>query len=509
MEEQPSKRVAISRWLVGTARAIDHPALRVILLLAIAVRVAVAALYFPSIFEVYDTPRFARAVPQAGLFDDYWMPAGYPAFLKIVHHLSTEIWVTVAVQHLIGIGLVVVVFAAVRRCTQSAIAASVAAAVAALSGDLIYLEHIILADGFLFTFSVLACACICFGLGDRTDTRWLVAAGVCAACAMLSRSVGLAVIVSTVGVALLFSSSSGRLLRIRDACAVAGGAGVILGLYVTAFWAVGGTYLGLADMREWNLYSRVAPFADCRKFDPPAGSRPLCADAPLEVRSGPFFYIWDENSVSRRNFAPLGPRTGTIPGEFAREVLIHQPLDYLEAVGSDLLRYLEPGFESSAELGGQTRAEISFERRDLMVEGLIQQALQPRYKGVELRIRAPELLSGYQQLFRVDRLLVLISLLATLAGIVLLRGRERVGVAVFGLSALGLFVLPTLTVSYDYRYGIPPTNLLAIAGTIAISGFVRAQLLAKRLGDRAAAALPPGHEVVRDAEKPKTVTKHD
>jgi hypothetical protein len=89
-------------------------------------------------------------------------------------------------------------------------------------------------------------------------------------------------------------------------------------------------------------------------------------------------------------------------------------------------------------------------------------------------VSAPGLhtLTVYQQLFRVDRLWLLVFLILTVVGIWVLRGPTRLGVALFGATSVALYVLPTMTVSYDFRYGIPPGVLLAISGVIALAGLL-------------------------------------
>ena len=46
------------------------------------------------------------------------------------------------------------------------------------------------------------------------------------------------------------------------------------------------------------------------------------------------------------------------------------------------------------------------------------------------------------------------------------RGPLRLGVFLFGLSAFALYLVPVLTVSYDYRYGIPPETFVVVSGVL-------------------------------------------
>ncbi len=93
-----------------------------------------------------------------------------------------------------------------------------------------------------------------------------------------------------------------------------------------------------------------------------------------------------------------------------------------------------------------------------------------RYSGTNIDAPADQALSSYQQLMRLDRLPLLIAILLTLAGLLWARGAARIAVACFGLPALGLYILPTLTVSYDFRYGIPSEGLLSVSAVLAAWG---------------------------------------
>jgi hypothetical protein len=42
-------------------------------------------------------------------------------------------------------------------------------------------------------------------------------------------------------------------------------------------------------------------------------------------------------------------------------------------------------------------------------------------------------------------------------------------VFVFGLTGLALYIGPVMTLSYDFRYGIPPETFVAVSGTLAVA----------------------------------------
>ncbi len=74
-------------------------------------------------------------------------------------------------------------------------------------------------------------------------------------------------------------------------------------------------------MRGWNLYARAAPFADCGKFTPPAGTEILCEQRPPSERPGPFGYVWDLKSTPRRMFV-LGPESSRKLGVFGQRAIL-------------------------------------------------------------------------------------------------------------------------------------------------------------------------------------------
>jgi hypothetical protein len=483
--EEPDRRRGgrVRGWWAGAWDELRYRPFLVLLGVAFGLRVATLLLYSPGIMESFDTPRFARVGP-TGLFSDYWMPAGYPAFLKILHHVSDHVWFSTAVQHLLALLLGVLVFLTARRLTAPPWLATAAAGVLLLSGDVLYLEHILMADVFMLGWAVAAIAATARGLVPEVDRRWLAVAGACAAAAFLSRSNGI-VVVAVLAVCVVVWAGHAWRRRMLATGSLLGGAGVVFLAYVLCFWAAGGTYLGITDMSGWNLYARAAPFADCTKFDPPTGTEKLCESTPPDARPGVFYYSWDAGSPGRKLYQPQVPQTGAELGRFGRAAILHQPGDYAVAVLTDLVRYVEPSAGSQRGYSGQPRDLVSFGFRDKPTEQSVTAALSKRYEGTAINSPGRKTLTVYQNLVRVDRLWILLSLLTVLAATFWARDALRLGAVMFGGIALGLYILPVLTISYDFRYGIPPGVLLAIGGLLGATGLVRR---ARQHGGEAASA---------------------
>ena len=224
-------------------------------------------------------------------------------------------------------------------------------------------------------------------------------------------------------------------------------------------------------MRGWNLYSRIAPFADCRKFDPPEGTSILCEQRAPADRPGPFGYVWDLNSVPRVSFE-LGPDSGRKLAAFARQAILHQPRDYLRAVLTDLAKYVDPSI-NPRPYAGQPPALLSFGWRDTTEEQLVVRTMSRGYRGTAVHVHGQRILGYYQNVFRVSGLSICAFTLFTVIGMFTARGPLRLGVFLFGLSAFALYLVPVLTVSYDHRYGIPPGTLVVISGVLGAASFWR------------------------------------
>jgi hypothetical protein len=427
-------------------------------------------MYYPAWLQSLDELRFARVLP-TGMFDDWWMPAGYAFFVRGLRAVIPELWLPIAIQHLIGLGVGTILFLTMRRLGAKPLLACIPAGFVFLSGDQIWTEHQLMAENFVTAFLAAGFGCSVRGLVPRVDLRWLAAGSALLMCAGLSRNVAL-VALPVLILCTAFWVKGGYAISFRALAVALAPAVLVLGLYVGAFEISGGKYLGIANMSGWNLYARVAPFADCSRFNPPPETRPLCEATPPSERDGSLGYQWDPNSHGRQVYE-IGPQTSAVVGQFAREVIVHEPLSYVKQVVIEAARYLDPTIESSHPFSGVAPGFQSFGLNDPVTRETIERELGKAYDDAHVHVTGKQVLATYQELFRIGGLIIAALVLLTIVGMCVAKGAPRLGIFLFGGTALLLYLVPVMTLSYEYRYGVQPQVFLVVSGTLGLATLLR------------------------------------
>jgi hypothetical protein len=265
--------------------------------------------------------------------------------------------------------------------------------------------------------------------------------------------------------------------RALRAAACAGAAGAVVLAYLVAAHAETGVW-SLARNGAYNFYGRVAPFADCSRFDPPPGTRPLCERSRPFDRPSTQWYIFAGGSPALRAFGE--PQVGHPSrsavrhvGAFARAAALHQPLDLLEIAARDFWRYVDPGsfrpFNPSPSVADYRRA--------LVDPRWVSRALQiarGHYStgGTLVRQGLFDRLRDYEGVTRIEGPGMGVLLILALVGVAL-PGPARRGAALLGGSALALLAVPVLTHEYDGRFGVPAYGPLACAAAVGALGLAR------------------------------------
>jgi hypothetical protein len=454
-----------------------------VLMVGAIVRVLFSVAWSPAFMGWPDAKSYID-VSQGELFGNPLRPAGYPLFLVGLNAIWTEIHFVVAVNHLLGLATAIALYATVVRAGGPRWLGLVPAAIVALGGDQMFLEHSVLSEP-LFTF-LTACgvyAAVRCAVDRRAWAAWPAVAGVALALSASVRVVGLATVV--VVCAWLVAGASGEWRRrVATAAVAAAGALTVLGAYWIAEYSTAGA-VGMSRNGDYHLYGRVAPFADCHKFTPPRGTEMLCETTPRSERPITDAYIFSYwHSPAVRTFgSPFDatPEASAKVGDFARAAMLGQPDDYLVEVGAGMLRYVAPESDWLHGYGGGPGYEALTGRNILLNPNFRSHAIDSlqRYYGwhhSDYRTR-PGLLAalrGYERVTRIQGVAFVALALLSFAGPLLARGHDRRVATLLWLVAWCLLTAPVASLEFSARTAVPGFGFLAASAALGGLAAVRA-----------------------------------
>jgi Dolichyl-phosphate-mannose-protein mannosyltransferase len=464
--------IAAGPSLLDDARALVARvpvALWILLAAGVLLRIAFSLAYEPPVLNLADSVVYVGMAADH-LFTDPSRTVGYSIALRALHALWGDVEFTLVVQHLLGIATGLLVYATVRRLEVPRWVALLPAAAVLLSLDQIFLEHALMPET-LFTFALVACLYCCVRALDdprplagpvTTRLAWLLGAGVLLGFTAWIRPVT-APLAPFLALWIFFALPGSWRPRLAGAAiAVVATGAVLLGYFALNDHYTG--YFGFSQSSGWGFYSRVAPFADCTKFTPPDDTQPLCETTASSARYGPDFYGWEPGSPARKLYG--GQPTGDAElGAFARQAILHEPLSYAKAVARDFARYFYP--VTVPAFYGVGYELTAVDRRAPGLEEDNQAAFDSYYSDVPSGIHGGVTeLAGIQDVVRFHGAVLLVSLLLSVAGVFLVRGRVRRGLLLLlGASVLAMLV-PVATAIWSARYAIPVTGPLVGAGAI-------------------------------------------
>src|SRR5436305_795100 len=111
-----------------------------ILIAGAAIRVAMMVAWQPA-FMGWPDARSYLDVAHGQLFGNVLRPAGYPLFLRGLDGLGASLTLIVAINHALALGSAVLLYLAVTGAGGPPIAALLPAALVALNGDGVFIEH--------------------------------------------------------------------------------------------------------------------------------------------------------------------------------------------------------------------------------------------------------------------------------------------------------------------------------------------------------------------------------
>ena len=329
-------REAIRSWWPGGA-----PGRILLALLALGVLLRLVAI--ASLWPVTNTIDDGYQLFASNPFEDAQHPAGYGLIVAGLGHLTQSVILPVLLQHLCGIASALLFFAATQRISGSPWAGLLPAGIVLLNPDLIFLEQAIMSE----TWAVLASAVGLYAAVRATDPgraawRWGLAAGVVLGLGVTMRTAGLLMIPVVVLAVFLCRPRPLRGWRrsLPAPLAMASGAAIVLLAYASANAAFGPRF-GVGPSPGWYLYGRVAQFADCSQFTPPAGTGVLCDSRPPSERPGARDLLFSPEEPAQFYFAPFGNHDELL-GEWASRAARAQPLDFARTAWDYLRSYYVP-----------------------------------------------------------------------------------------------------------------------------------------------------------------------
>jgi hypothetical protein len=454
-----------------------HAALIALLAAGVLLRIYFLLVWRPAITGYSDSGIYFQDSVQS-LWTDPIRTVGYSMFLRVLHGITPHLLLVTIVQHLLGLASAVLFFLATRRAGGPRWLGLVPAAIIALGGDQLFIEHAALSDSLLVFLVAATLYCTIRAASDAL--AWAALAGLLAGLGLWDRE---AAIELAPAIALWLLLSPGRPTRRTLARGLVSltAATAMVGVYVEWRHQASGRS-GITSNGDWNIYGRVAPWADCTKFSSPSGTRQLCESTPPSQRGyrSSEYYIYGADSPAIKLIGPAyliskDPYAMQRLLEFSESAIWGQPLQYLHAVGLDLVRLINPKAPSYGNVSPDRLINFmiyGFDGHSGRNEFVTswQKLLYP-HDGPTHRGDIHPLMT-WEKLTRITGVPMAILLILCLGSPWLVPRPARPGALLFAAVALALLVFPILTKGYDYRFVIPSFGPLFAVGALSGWGLV-------------------------------------
>ena len=452
--------------LTPAALWLNHRLFTVVACVSVIPRV-IAALGFKPALLIQDSFSYlgegVHLTPLAQL-----RPAGYPLLLRVLEPFHSLLLVT-TLQHLMGIGLGVIIYGVLRTRGLPAWGATLAAVPTLFDSRQIWLESSILPDT-LFTL-VLMIAVAMLIVRPRPAIWQAVIIGLLVAWASIIRGNGAPVIVVILAFLLIMRAG----WKAFTACLAA--FAVPLAGYALVFYAEY-SQLNITNSAGLFLWSRTTSFANCAVIKPPADLVPLCpqnqpgyptspapawsVDALLNERT-PADYLWAAGAWYKTDAHPgINAYNNKLAMQFAERAILAQPLDYVKTVGEGVFltffatdrseSYLSDHFTVAPHVATLAPYMKNFEYRYAHTTSNTH-VVQP-WAYFMFLYQLPVWFPGW------------VFFLVMTAGLVLLiwrwRGWGKFAALAWGVGVINL-VVPIAAVEPDYRYALSAVPFACLA----------------------------------------------
>ncbi|WP_116050097.1 glycosyltransferase family 2 protein [Amycolatopsis palatopharyngis] len=472
-----------------------HWLLCVLLAAGIVLRVLTWLAYQPALLYI-DSFRYLANVD--ALRPDQLNPIGYDLVLGPLLSIGGLAF-TAAVQHLLGLGIAVALYALAIRHNVPRWLAAIVAAVVLLDAYQLQIEQNIMSEVW-FQALLVGVLWLLLGRGEPSWRRTAIA-GLLLGAAIMTRTIGATVLVPVV---LYLITAGGawrnragwRRIAVRGTACLLGFAVVIVS-YAGYFRSATGEW-GLTGASSHVLYGRTATFAKCDELPLDKTLARFCPSTPVEQRQGVDHYThYVYGDPDFPGPLPPGRSKQELADEFGMIVLRNQPVDFALAVLEDFAKNFAPTKTTSPNDVPVDRWQFQPDYPvfdDEVGNGLADRAallhdgettsVDP---GLARFLRGYQLSIGYTP----GPLLALAGLLGLAAGAGVGRAR-RSGLRSAALLATGsglTLLLGSAAFEFSWRYQLPALVLLPLGGAIGLTALM-GRRMRPRKGRTKLAAFP-------------------
>jgi hypothetical protein len=470
-----------ARWRTAMAAALRRHWLAAALLAAgLALRVLAQLAYRPALFYI-DTTRYLYNA-------DGMDPVGYKGPLRAILQLANFDTV-VAVQHLLGLAIAVVIYLLLLRRGTPRWLAALAIAPILLDAYQLQTEQSIMPGTWFEALIVAGLAILLWQ--PKTSWRRAVAAGVVLGTSATVAQVGEVLILPAV--IYLLVAGGGWRPAVGKAAALCAAFALPILVYCTGSYVLTGDFF-LSHSGVTSFYGRMAAAADCATIRLPSAERGMCPTKTQQAR-GPDWLEYGDGSPIRPYYSHL-PRAETdkLISDFNRRVLTEQPLRVLGAYSRDVLkpfaltRATSPGDTPISRWQFQTTFPYYPPHATMQI---VKTAIGRFGGGMPAVWRPGAVLLWSYQLgggYTPGPLLVVFTLAGLAGSAVALRKRADPGTRQLALACLLFFtsaaalVLASDLFEFSWRYQLLALVTLAPAGALGIATIIRSIRTRQRSG---------------------------
>ena len=461
----------------GMARR--HRLFAIALVLAVVPRLVVMAGFMPAALFKLDTYDYLWGATH--LMPNPVNPSGYSIFLWLLWPFRSLILVA-ALQHLMGLGIAVIIYAVLQRRGVSDWLAALATTPVLFDPAQLMIEQLIMAD-IMAMFLMIAAFAVLLVRKSPSVLRSATASLLLGASAIVRPST-LPLIVAF-AVYLLVIRSGWR----KAGAALAAGLLPVAG-YVAWFAAATG-HVGLTNSDGLFLWSRTMSFANCATIKPPPDLAPLCLERQPRAllrptatyRLLPRQYLWDHRAWLWKDDGPalvpdaaaFTPANNARARDFAIRAIEAQPLAYLRVIAAGLIHTFIHSNQMHFPGAQPLPVKVSPANLSYMLAAVrdylgTTDGLAPYVSnrtGTHLQQPYATMLVRYQYLIHLPGPMLGLIFLTGLAGLFIPRRRTAAG-ALIWVSAAVIIALPVAEHEYTFRYAIPAIPLACLAAALTL-----------------------------------------